>query len=119
MRIEAALLALLAAFSAPAQAEVLSRIPSSVEEYSRAIRTDSTRDVEELYRMGLRGAEDLMSVAGSESIGQYTETLVVLETLSEADYAATQRKMEGFVVFREEAEGVIVDPEFFEKLSRD
>lgn len=122
MRIEAAVLLLVATYSIPAvnaETEIVSRIPPSVDEYSRAIRTDSTADVERLYRMGLGVADDLMSKAGSKSIGPYTETLVVLETLSDADFEATQRKMEGFFVFRELAEGVIVNPEFFERLSRE
>jgi hypothetical protein len=122
MRIEGAVLTLVLAHLAsasPARAAVVSRIPSSVEEYARAIRADSTRDVEKLYRMGLGAAEDLMSEAGVESVGQYQERIVVLEALSDADYQATQGKMEGFIAFREEAVGVPVDPAFFAKLSRE
>jgi hypothetical protein len=110
MRIEGALALVLVCVATPARGQEPKRveIPASVGVYSRAIRSDTTRDVEKLYRLGLRAAEDL---AGPDSD--------VLEELNSADYDATTEMMRGFGLTRDEVVVVSVDVEYFSRLSRD
>jgi hypothetical protein len=98
-----------------AAAEPIPRIlvPASVEIYGQAIRTDSTADVERLYRLGLRAADDLLSTLISGSSGY------VLEGLSDEDYAATTERMKGFDLNRDEVVFVNAEPEFFANLARE
>ena len=107
MRIGLLIALLLGIGSAPGAAAGTPPIPAAVDEYARAARADTIREVEGLYRLGLRAAEDLVG-PGSD----------ILEELSDSDFVLVQEKMRWFAVTRDEVVFVEADSDSFAELAR-
>jgi hypothetical protein len=121
MRLAAFTITALLASTAPAFAQTggETRIPASVETYAHAIRTNPTHDIEKLYRLGLRAADDLMADGSVDSIGQHQITNDVLEDLTEKQFDTVLNMMKGFLITREMVVFAIPDPRYFAKLARE
>jgi hypothetical protein len=81
-------------------------IPPSVETYAQALSHAKDMPVDTLFTLGMRAAKDLAGPDG------------VIADLSDADYEAVVKRMEGFHLNRNEVEFAEPDPAFFLERAR-
>lgn len=106
------------AFAAPIPraTEARSSLPVTVEQYitsmERVLRGSGHTPIESLFALGQEAADSLMLSPGHDGGPN------ALEGLDDSTFARLQRRMPGFVIWRDETTAVKPEPLFFLRLAR-